>query len=860
MWSCVLLLQAFHALLSASCSCSAGEQERSSATVLWLTDEYVPKKALLDTDHLTGGPTLAHVDHAEISQDATFRGNPSRTRAWISDFGVVFATPDGFLDYTTKMKSAAMVQPPVLPPLSAQPPTALPPSITTRPPVSMALRDAFGRLAREQLEQNRRTRAIAPSTNIVFGVEAILRATTDAGNLLGESPSILGVEAPRRTPIITGTRIRGGRDGELAASGSYWVPARMDLDTALSKMDSRMIDDVIVIKGPYSVIYGPGFHFVDTQLIRSDRYEDGMEWHGSSSFDYKVNGEQWYGRQTMRGGDSDWGVFVGYGHRTGNDYATGDGVSMPSSYKSRDLDVALGGDLTPESSIEFNYLRLDQTDVEFPGQAFDIDFLVTDGYEMEYVVQDQPDFDRMALDTWYNRTRFAGSAQRPGKKRQFPIYGRREFIGNTDVDSMSTGYRWATSWGDPDHQQLSVGSDLRYINQELNEITSGVVGNTIWFDKNSPIPRSHWSNPGLFVEWIQHASDQLLLSCGTRVDLVSTNIDDDAEKLAEIGPEDIRYSFVVGSDDYDRDFELVAIHATATYEINRCWTTSLACGYAERAPTLTELYAGKPFMFLLQNGLNTVTGDPRLKKERLWQIDAALAYNAGRFRSGINAYHAWIEDYITFENIGIFPLGFGGAEQVNLKFVNTNLATIAGFEFHMEYDLAPRLLSFATLQYIGGRDQDRDGDFATKPATPNSPSIREPGLARGSYGGAFGSMQPDPGAPAEPLPNIRPLESRIGVRLHDDSDQPAWFIELAMRIVDDQSRIATSLFETPTPGFAVWDLRSFWKATDRLLIVAGVENFTDRNYQEYLDFRSQGDALAVFQPGINFYFGSELAY
>ena len=40
----------------------------------------------------------------------------------------------------------------------------------------------------------------------------------------------------------------------------------------------------------------------------------------------------------------------------------------------------------------------------------------------------------------------------------------------------------------------------------------------------------------------------------------------------------------------------------------------LAAGYAERPPTLTEMYAAETFMFVLQNGLNTVTGDPRLNR------------------------------------------------------------------------------------------------------------------------------------------------------------------------------------------------------------------------------------------------------
>ena len=38
-------------------------------------------------------------------------------------------------------------------------------------------------------------------------------------------------------------------------------------------------------------------------------------------------------------------------------------------------------------------------------------------------------------------------------------------------------------------------------------------------------------------------------------------------------------------------------------------------------------------------------------------------------------------------------------------------------------------------------------------------------------------------------------------------------------------------------------------------VVAGVENFTDRNYGEHFDLRTQ-DGIAVYQPGVNFYFGS----
>jgi outer membrane receptor protein involved in Fe transport len=51
----------------------------------------------------------------------------------------------------------------------------------------------------------------------------------------------------------------------------------------------------------------------------------------------------------------------------------------------------------------------------------------------------------------------------------------------------------------------------------------------------------------------------------------------------------------------------------------------------------------------------------------------------------------------------------------------------------------------------------------------------------------------------------------------------------------------------------------FWRPSERWRFFTGVENFTDRNYQEHLDFRS-ADGYRMLQPGITFYFGSQLTY
>ena len=704
-------------------------------------------------------------------------------------------------------------------------------------------------------------KASAVGASYVSGQEAAIRASTDMGDLLGGSAAVLDLGIQHRNPVVNDPRVRGSQVGSLAASGSYWVPARIDLDTMASKIDSRLVDHAIVIPGPYSALFGPGRQFVDFELKRTPRSAGGFETHGSSSADYRTNGEQWYGRQSFWGGDDVWGFRAGYGHRTGNDYASGDGRLIPGSYKSRDLDVALGAQITPDSAIEGQALRLDQTDVELAGQAFDIDWLVTDGYEVQYVLDAPSWADRLTLDAWYNRTRFEGSAQRPSKRKQFPIYDLLEFQGFTDVDSMSTGYRLMSHWDGAEDERLDAGADFRYVRQELNEFTSGRQGLfAIWNNANSPIPRSDYVNPGLFVEASAPATEIVTATVGGRIDYVGTQVLEDPANLAALGIQsqlgpDLSAADIWGSGDLQQNELLGLGYLSLDAQLDDGWAAGAKIGYSERAPNLTERYAVETFMALLQNGLNTVTGDPHLDKEKALQCDLRLARNVGDFHGQVVLYHAWVHDYITYEALSVVPPAVDPlTEQTNLKYVNTNLATLWGCEARAEYDWNELLTPFATLKYVQGTDRTRRGDFATQQAVAGNPSVQIEGAARGSLSGLAG-------ADKEPLPSILPLESRLGLRWEEKRRPLRWGVELSTRMVDAQHRVAASLRESTTAGFTTWDLQTFVRPSESWQLVAGVENFTDKQYREHLDFRSRNPAaLSSFRPGVNFYFGTELKY
>ena len=776
-------------------------------------------------------------------EDSTWVSDQPRVRR-VSDQAVAGAWYDpNQSQYELTSALLFQPQPEVEPSIELSPTTDLP---TTTTELSAAFLAGPGQVL-ASLNTQRQAIARVPSSSAVLGLESNVLVTTDTGNLLSRSNSILGVQSEHRTPVVTFNSARGQHVGQQLGSGSYWFPARQDLDTLLSKLDSRTIQDVIVIKGPYSSLYGPAFSFYDVELLDAPRFPNGGEMHYNTAMDWKQNGDQWYGRQTVWGGGPNYGFRIGYGERAGSDYETGQSsFEMPTSYHSRDWDAALGWNFGSGQRIDFHYLRLDQTDVEFPGQIYDLRYLVTDAYELEYVNECPGWSDLVAVEGWYNRTRFEGDNLGAGKRRQIPglsnisvplgpFVGVGDFTGMTDVDATSTGYTAAATWGCLDCNYVTLGSDLRFLKQNLNEINgiSNIVGLPPFFPTeisfpNNPIPKARSANPGLFAEQGVAAAPDLNIRMGARVDFVSADANPTRSGLIETS---------VGSD-LSRDFFLFSGYLSAERQIDQHWAFNAGAGYAERPPTMTELYADNPFIAVLpQLAVTRVIGNPNLRESGMWQVDAGLTADYPNLRGGVHAFYSWVNDYITYDFLDDIGLG-------SFNPVNTDLATLVGGELYGEYDINCSWTAFATMSYVQAKDRTRADSIGSvrrslAPATTRSGSL----------------------ATEEALAVIAPLRSRAGVRWHEACEVPGWALEFVAEMVDDQDRFASTLTERATPGFTLFHIRGYKRVTDGLLATIGVDNIGNRFYQEHFDPRFRpGTNLGVFQPGITFYTGFDWTY
>lgn len=705
----------------------------------------------------------------------------------------------------------------------------------------------------------------APATQVTEG-QASLFGAPSTGLMITKSDNNTTVALQQRSAVSFDPRVRGYSFGQVysQSDGQQWSPVRQDLDTVLSKIDPALIQNVVVIPGPYGLRYGPGFSFIDVQTSETPRYANGYEGHERIAVNYRENGEQIFGTTSLFGGGSDWGYIFAYGNRTGNDYRSGNGTNIPASYLNQNFRGQIGFDLTPDVNLEFRYQRLDQTNTEYAGQFFDVRFLKTDAFSLRYV-DESPDalYSRFMVEGWYNQTVFAGDTTNlsktlfnvtnrveraiervfdptpPNANRYVPGPGLNpasavDFLGFTEGVVVASGMRSVLTYGEDGGIQLTGGADLHYRKQRIEEdysVTDPLFPpNDFTFDTN--LPRANIVDPGLFAELVLPLESYWTSSVGARVDWVNTDA-----RVREL-----RSNTNLRPDELSQNDVLYAFYLLNDVRLTHHWNTRFGFGHAQRPPTLTERYADGVFLGIIQSGFNRFIGTPTLDKERAWQIDASLEAEFGDARARISGFHSWVFDYVTFTSLNVSSPEGGRL----LSTLNTDRATLTGFELYTELNVTLCLTAFGSMSFVEGRDLEID----------------------------------------RALFSIPPLEGRTGLRLHDAQGGKKWAIQMVARIVNDQDRIGgvrvgiappygVSDFEMPTPGFTTVATRGYYIVNDNLSLVGGIDNLFDNNYLEHLSLRlppDQGDtndppgtaddipATYVFAPGFSPYFGVEWTY
>ena len=701
----------------------------------------------------------------------------------------------------------------------------------------------------------------APAVDIVTSNTFNVAATPDVGETLSSTATTQTVRARRRSPIGFDPRIRGFYTGQIYAmhDGSYQFPVRSDLDGVFSKIDQSLIGNVQLYSGPYTVRYGSGFAFLNVDTIPTPRYDCGWENHLRMGTNVRTNGGQTYNTITAYGGGESVGYFANMGYRKGSDYAAGDGLLIPSSYDAFNLFTGVGWDIDRYTRSELRYTSIYQDNTEYAGQFFDVDQLESNGLTHSIIHRDDRSGFGYRIDTWGNYTEFNGDTSNQSKRRaDFPVLQRvddaivrslnpqdltnltqaqrdaatsnenSEFFGTVDGYLTSAGIRAGMTRDIDRDTSIGMGTDFRYVRQRIGEqiILDGFQRISdppaALSNVETGLPRAEVFEPGLYVEYAFAPKQFIETAVGARVGFASTRADES----------DLKNPSNIEGDDLDVSDILTSFFIVNNLDLAPNWTGRLGFGYAERVPNLEQRYSDGLFLAIIQSGFSRVIGDPTLSKERNWQVDAQVNFDSDYVRSRISGFHSWVIDYITYQSNVVQPPT--GARL--LQTINTEYATLTGFEYYCEADLTDGWQAFGSLAYLDGRDREIN----------------------------------------TPLSGINPLEGRAGFRWLDSGPRSRWGLEWGLRMVDNQDRLGTLRAVAPnpgvvelekaTPGFTTSYLRAYCQPTNNVNIVMGAENLFDNNYYEHLNLRIPVDEdlgypqTAVLSPGLTPYFGIEIDY
>lgn len=668
----------------------------------------------------------------------------------------------------------------------------------------------------------------------------------DIAQALQQSPTGQSTNVRRLSPVSQNPYVRGYGIGQIysVADGVYWTSARADLDSIMNKNDPSLVDRVELVPGPYGLRYGPGFAFIDVVMAQTPRYEGGYETHNRIGLNVRTNGGQVYGTDTIYGGAQRYGYSVTYGHRVGSDYDAGNGLLIPASYNVGNLLGQVGFDLSDDSRVEFRYQYMSEADTEYAAQFFDVDSLVTNAFALSYTKGRPDDAARLEANVWYHGTDFSGDTLNASKRLSYfpvlqrvdqaianikvkkndkyePVYGTLPgtndyFRGFTEGDLSCVGARGALILEPLDDVRIRTGADFRLIDQAIveNYDLQPVAGPMESFTTN--LPRSSLVDPGLYAEASLGWTSFWKMTFGGRFDWAYTTARD---------PQPQATGNSIGQD-LDQSEPLFAAYLSNAVDINTNWTTHVSVGYSEIVPDLFQRYANGVFLGMIQSGFSRVIGNPALPKERLLQADVDVEAHYDRFQGRAAFFYGWLCDYATYA-ANIIPDPTGARL---LYAVETERASMTGFELYGEYDVLPWLTPFGSARYVQGED----------------------------------------GVIDQPLPQIAPLEGTVGIRVEPVEAASPWGVELGLRMVDRQDRDAwvrsvlvsgVVQVEDPTPGFTTAYLRAYYSPKPNLHIIGGVENLFDRAYIEHLNLRLPASGpfvqTPVLSPGITPYIAVE---
>lgn len=489
---------------------------------------------------------------------------------------------------------------------------------------------------------------------------------SDGGDYLKTIPgfSVIRAGGTNGDPVLRG--MFGSRLNILTNGGMMLgaCPGRMDAPT--SYISPETYDRLTVIKGPQSVIWGPGG---SAGTILFEREPEKFGELGS-----RVNGSVLAGSNGRfdKVLDAAAGNQLGYVRFIGNqshsdDFEDGNGDTVPSRWDKWNGDVSLGWTPDADTLLELTAGKGDG-EARSAGRGMDGSQFKRESLGLRFEKSNLGEvLDKVEAQVYYN---YADHVMDNYTLRTPSGTGMMGMPMVSNVDRRTMGARIKATWRWADVQLISG------IDAQTNEHRQrGGVG--VNAHKGQPWTKdADFHNYGAFGELTWYATGEDRLVTGARLDRASAR---DFRKGSATEGDTRADTLPSGFVRYEHD--LAAIPAT----------TYIGLGHTQRFPDYWELFSPK------RAPAGSVNAFDGIKPEKTTQLDFGIQYRDERLEAWASGYVGQVRDYILFD----YQRNMMGSLTSQAQNVD---ARIMGGELGAAYKLTENWRADATLAYAWGKN------------------------------------------------------------------------------------------------------------------------------------------------------------
>ncbi|KWK09892.1 TonB-dependent copper receptor [Burkholderia stagnalis] len=499
-------------------------------------------------------------------------------------------------------------------------------------------------------------------------------------------PASDGADYLKTIPGFTSIR-SGGTNGDPVLRGMFGsrlnilangmptlgaCPGRMDAPTSYIAPESY--DKVTVVKGPQTVLYGPGasagtvlFERVTPRFDKPGMRFDGSVVGGSfgrndQNLDVTAGTPDVYGRVTAN-------------HAHSDDYKDGNGRTVPSQWDKWNADAALGWTPDDHTRVELTAGGGDGY-ARYAGRGMDGAHFRRETFGLSFDKRHIGDvLERIEARVYYNEADHVMdnyTLRQPDPTSSMPMRMASEVRRRTFGARAAATFRFGSDF------KLVTGVDA-----QSNRLDSrGAMGRQNYGDQPWDAQATMW-NAGAFGELTWYASDASRVIGGARVDYASARDKRPTTggMMSKPNPtfDDTRSRVLPsGFVRYERD--LAALPVT--------WYAGI--GHTERYPDYWELFSAK------RGPDGAVNAFSAVQPEKTTQLDIGAQYRGDKLDAWVSGYAGYVQDYILFNY---------AAGKMGMTTQSTNVnAQIMGGEAGLAWRPVAPLRVETSLAYAWGRN------------------------------------------------------------------------------------------------------------------------------------------------------------